>query len=53
MDLKETQCEDVDWIKLAQVQNQWWAFVNTVMYAWFQEDGTFSENLIKGSAQQN
>jgi hypothetical protein len=29
--LRETGCEDVDWIRLAQDRDQWWAVVNTVM----------------------
>jgi hypothetical protein len=31
MDLKETGCEDVDWIHLAQDRVQWWVLVNVVM----------------------
>jgi hypothetical protein len=31
MDLKETGCEDVEWIHLGQDRNQWQAFGNTVM----------------------
>jgi hypothetical protein len=31
MDVEEIECEDVDWIDLAQGRNWWWAFVNTVM----------------------
>jgi hypothetical protein len=31
MDLRETGWEDVDWMNLAQVRDQWWAVVNTVM----------------------
>jgi hypothetical protein len=34
-DLKETRCEVVDWIHLAQDKDQWWAAaVNTVMNFW-------------------
>jgi hypothetical protein len=31
MDLKETVCEDSDWIHLDQDRDQWRAIVNTVM----------------------
>jgi hypothetical protein len=31
MDLRETGCEGVDWIRLAQDRDQWRAVVNTVM----------------------
>jgi hypothetical protein len=31
VDFKETVCEDVDWIHLAQDSDQWRAVVNTVM----------------------
>jgi hypothetical protein len=31
MDLKETGCEDVNWIHLAQDRNQWRDVVNTIM----------------------
>jgi hypothetical protein len=31
MDLKETGCEDVDWIHLTQDTVQWLALANTVM----------------------
>jgi hypothetical protein len=31
MNLKETGCEDVNWIHLAQDRDQWWAVVNTAM----------------------
>jgi hypothetical protein len=31
MDLKETGIDGANWIRLAQVRVQWWAFVNTVM----------------------
>jgi hypothetical protein len=31
MDLRETGCEVVDWIHLAQDRDQWRAVVNTVM----------------------
>jgi hypothetical protein len=34
MDLKETGCENVEWIKLAQDRVQWQSFVNTVMNFW-------------------
>jgi len=32
MDLEETECEVVDWIKLARDQIQWRAFVSTVIF---------------------
>jgi hypothetical protein len=31
MDLKETECEGVDRIDLAENRDRWWAFVNMVM----------------------
>jgi hypothetical protein len=31
MDLRETGWGSVKWIQLAQVRDQWWAFVNMVM----------------------
>jgi hypothetical protein len=31
MDLRETECEDVDWIHLAQDRDQWRVLVNTAM----------------------
>jgi hypothetical protein len=31
MDGKETECEDVHWIHLAQDRVQWWAIVNMVI----------------------
>jgi hypothetical protein len=31
MDLKETRCEDVEWILLAEGSFQWRALVNTAM----------------------
>jgi hypothetical protein len=31
MDLRETSCEDVNWIHLAQERDHWRALVNTVM----------------------
>jgi len=31
MDLKETGCDVVDWIQLAQIRIQWRAFVNTAV----------------------
>jgi hypothetical protein len=34
MDLKEIQCEGVDWIHLAQDTAQWQTLVNTVMNLW-------------------
>jgi hypothetical protein len=31
VDFRDTGCQDVDWIKLAQDKSRWQAFVNTVM----------------------
>jgi hypothetical protein len=31
MDLRETGCDEVDWIHVAQYRDQWLALVNTVM----------------------
>jgi len=31
MDLQEVGCRGMDWIKLAQDKNRWWALVNVVM----------------------
>jgi hypothetical protein len=31
MDLREIEWDGMDWIKLAQDRDQWWALVNTVM----------------------
>jgi hypothetical protein len=31
MDIKETRCNNMEWIYLAQNRNQWWDLVNTVM----------------------
>jgi hypothetical protein len=31
MDLKEIDCEDVDWTQRAQDKDWWWALMNTVM----------------------
>jgi hypothetical protein len=31
MDIKEIECEDVDWIHLAVDSDHWWALVITVM----------------------
>jgi hypothetical protein len=31
MDFREMEWEVVDWVHLAQVRDQWWALVNTVM----------------------
>jgi hypothetical protein len=32
--LKETECEGVAWIDLAQDRDTWWAVVNMVMNLW-------------------
>jgi hypothetical protein len=34
MDLRKIAWEDVDWMILAWVRDQWWAFVNAVMSLW-------------------
>ena len=31
MDLQEVGCEGMDWIKLAQDRDRWWALVNEIM----------------------
>jgi len=31
MDLKVVECEDMDWIEVAQVRDRWRALVNAVM----------------------
>jgi len=31
MDLKEVECESMEWIELAQHRDRWWALVNAVM----------------------
>jgi len=31
LDLQEVGCGGMDWIKLAQDSNRWWALVNAVM----------------------
>ena len=32
MDLRATECEDVDWIHLAPHRDLWWALVGTETY---------------------
>ena len=34
MDLQKVGCGGVDWIKLAQNRDMWWALVNAVMNLW-------------------
>jgi len=34
MNLRERECEVVEWIHLAQDMDQWWAVVTTVMNLW-------------------
>jgi hypothetical protein len=34
MDLRETGLGDVDWIRLAQDRDWWWAVVSAVMNLW-------------------
>jgi hypothetical protein len=34
MDLKETGCEDVDWILLSEDRVQWWVLVKTIINLW-------------------
>jgi hypothetical protein len=31
MDLKETECEGVDWLRVVQDRDQWRALLNTAM----------------------
>jgi len=31
MDLQDVECEDMDWIQLAQDRDRWWALVTAVM----------------------
>jgi hypothetical protein len=35
MGLRETGCESVGWILLAQNRDQWQALVDTIMNLWF------------------
>jgi len=34
VDLQEVGCEGMDWIKLAQDRDRWWALVTVVMNFW-------------------
>jgi len=34
MDLQEVECGDMDWIKLAQDRDRWWALVFAVVNPW-------------------
>jgi hypothetical protein len=34
IDLKEVGCGGMDWIKLAQHSDRWWAIVNKLMNLW-------------------
>jgi hypothetical protein len=58
MDLRETGCEVVDWIHLAEYRDQWQALMNTVMkpsgsISWLAEwllafqEGFYSMELFK------
>ena len=35
-DIQEVGCRVMDWIKLAQDRDRWWALVNAVMNLWVQ-----------------
>jgi hypothetical protein len=34
INLRDVECEHVDWMHLAQDRDQWWTFVNPVMNVW-------------------
>jgi hypothetical protein len=41
MDLQEVGCKGMDWIKLAQDRERWWALVKAVMNLQVPYDGNF------------
>jgi hypothetical protein len=46
MKLRETHCEDINWIELAQVRTWRWAFVTMGLNIGFTEIGKVSPNRI-------